>query len=64
MLLLVPAVTESHALLDAVLEHVGGVVRTQSKATADEKVSHFNIWLGSGSFVHMNVPVPQARKST
>ena len=43
MLLLVPAVTESHALLDAVLEHVGGVVRTQSQATADEKVSHFNI---------------------
>ena len=32
-----PAVTERHALLDAVLEHVGRVVRAQSKATTEKE---------------------------
>ena len=44
MLELVPAVTEGHALLDAVLEHVGGVVGTQSQAAAKtRKVGHFSV---------------------
>ena len=39
---LVPAVTEGHALLDAVLEHVGGVVGTQSQAAADKESWSFH----------------------